>query len=354
MLELWEPGDQWGNNYTFVSGSPFDIVTGTVQAITTDYRFAPPPGLPGGCLSFGQNASVTRNLSSSQGTIIQLVGGKWAGFGNGVTGLIWTTKDSGIYQVTLAVNVAGQPQFYRGDGGGNSTTNPIGPAGPPGTFVPNAWYGLVIKVVILPSGGSVALYVNGSPAPVISATGLVTRASANSSANQVMLAAPNIGGGCKYDDVVILNGSGTFLNDIPQTEIRLIQKLASANGNYANWSPNGLAANWQNVSQKPPNTADYNANNNNGTKDSFVCPQAGLTATPYAVGVRSSLWKDDGATHTPSNMIRSGGQDAVGAALPALGSSPLIYDQVFENDPATGAHWLGPAADAAQPGVVSG
>lgn len=360
MARQFDDGfDIYGNATAFVAGYPWDTVSGPVVSSTADGRFAPPAGLPGGCASTPQNNWIRKNLVGNQATLIVGFGFKAAALpGSGQAGILdfW---DSGNFQLNLAVTAAGALQFWRGNGlapggGGQPLSVQVGATSPNGTIQPNVWYGIIVVVTFNGSTGSVAIYLNGSATALISSSGLNTAPSGNAWANMVSIGNINNNMSSKYDDFFCWDSTGAVNNAAPLTDVRIITKVPSQAGNYTNWTPNGLASNWQNVSQMPPNVADYNANNTPGTKDSYGVPSAGLALSPLSVTVRASLWRDDGLTHTPSLMVRSAGTDGVGAALPALGSSPAIFDTQFVNDPATGAPWTAAAADAAEIGVVEG
>jgi hypothetical protein len=247
----------------------------------------------------------------------------------------------------------GALQVYRGDGNGNYLVAALGSPTANGTIAAGAWYGMAMQVTFNGSSGSFVLYINGSATPALNLSGLNTAPSGNNYASQVHIGnkANAAYGGSRYDDFYCLDTTGGFLNALVGTDSRIITKVPSGAGNYTNWSPVGMASNWQNVSQQPPNTSDYNANNVGGTKDSYALPSISLGTAPYAVIAQASLEKDDGATHVPSLLVRSGSTDGVGAALPALTSGYLFYQTVFQNDPATSAAWTGPGADAAQVGI---
>ncbi len=353
-----DPFDQYGNNYTLLAGYPWDTLSsaGVATVLNTDFRFTPPGSLPGGCCSVTQGNWIRKNLGSFQGslstpaTVFLLGGFKLANLPASSPGDIFMFWDTGVQQLCLAVTPNGALQFYRGN-----VANAIGAITPNGTIQANVWYGAAIAVTVNGSTGSVQLFLNGSGVAAINSTGLNTQATGSPQISQVSIGNSNNNVGViKYDDFLVYDTAGTFLNALPGYDPRFFTKLPTSAGNYTNWTPAGLGANWQNASQQPPSTADYNANNVGGTKDSYVTASAGLASTPFAVIVRASLERDDAGPHTPSLLMRSGGVDGTSAALPALGSSYVFYDYVPQNDPNTVLPWTGPNVDAAQLGVVEG
>lgn len=346
--------DNYGNSYTLVAGYPWDTNPSNAATVTTsDFRFSPPGSLPGGCMQVSGSGNVLRKiLSGNIGTLIAGVGFKIAALPSSGVVEIVSFWDGGTEQCCLTLNSNGALQFNRGSSSGTA----IGAITPNATVAANSWYGVAVQVVIATgTAGSVQCYLNGNPAAIINSTNLNTSASGNNFASQVGLggnanAAPN----CKYDDFYCFDTTGGFLNSLLGGDARILTKMPSGAGNYTNWTPTGLGANWQNAAVTPPSTADFNANNVSTTKDAYATQAASLAVAPYFMLVRASLERDDAGTHTPSIFVRSGATDSSGTVTPALTSSYLFYDAVFQNDPATSSVWTGPGADNAQVGIIEG
>lgn len=360
MYQFADGFDTYGTAYSLLAGYPWDQIVGACQVITTDYRFAPPAGIPGGCVSIPQNGSIRKNLVGNPSTIIKGFGFKLSTLPASGVAEICTLWDSGAFQISLVVTANGALQFWRGNGlppggGGVYNSAQIGTTTAAGTIAAATWYGILFQATINATTGSLLLYLNGGVNPLINSTGLNTRGSANSYATQSSLG--NITNNIttsKFDDYFCFDTTGSSQNTIPTVDVRIFTKLASGVGAYSNWTPTGLASNYQNVSQAPPSTSDYNANNVGGTKDSYALPAIGITSVPIFVVARASVEKDDGATHTPSLMVRNAGVDSVGTALSPITSSYLFYDTLFQNDPNTGNPWTGTGVDSAQVGIVEG
>jgi hypothetical protein len=351
--------DNYGNNYVLLSGYPWSYVntnSGAAVVSTADYRFAPPGSLPGGCVTLtytgGGVAAMHQNLSSNQETII-------LGFGIKVPSLpssggwdICSLLDSGTVQCSLVLNSGGGLQLYRGTSSGTA----LGTASANGTMTANAWYGLAMQIVVASgTAGSVQVYVNGNSTPVINSSGLNTSNDGNNYCNQIGLGSTvNASPAIKYDDFYCFDNTGAFLNGLLGGDARILTKMPASAGNYTNWTPNGLSSNFQNAAVQPPSTSDYNSNNTATTKDSYTMQSASLGVAPYFVMARASMARDDAATHTPSLFVRSGTTDSSGVVTPALTSSYVFYDAVFQNDPATSTAWTATGADNAQAGVIEG
>ena len=360
MYQFADGFDNYGTSYNMVAGYPWSFIQGTATVVTTDFRFAPPAGLPGGCVELNQNNYLRQNLIGNPNEMIVCFGFKTAALpASGETLMIYFW-DSGASQCGLAITSNGALQFWRGDGNGNLKVAQIGPTSTAGLVSPNTWYGFVADVVFSNTVGSVSLYMNGGATAVIPLTGsLNTGPSGHAYATQCSIGPDNSSTGLmKFDDVMMLDTTGAFFNSRPTTNTRIYTKVPTGIGTYTNWTPVGLTNNWQNAAVMPPSLSDYNLSNVGAQHDSYAVPLIGLTSSPLLVLVRGSLWEDDAQTHTPSLLMRTsvadGGVDSIGAATTALTSAPLFYDTPFQNDPNTGAPWSGPNADAAQIGVVEG
>jgi hypothetical protein len=345
--------DNYGNTFTMVAGYPWDTIGGGATTSTADFRFSPPGSTPGGCVTMNTGSNMRKNLSGNETTLI-------VGFGYKATTLptsglqeVCGFYDLGTDQCTLALNSAGALQFYRGNVGGTA----IGSITSSGTVVAGTWYGFAISVTFGSSTGAVSLYINGNPVAAINSAGLNNITTANSYANQTSIGPTNAasGGPYKYDDFFVFDSTGGALNSLLGGDARIITKMpVTPNGTYTNWTPTGLANNYANVANTPPNTSDYNANNVATTKDSYNTQVASLAVAPYFVMVRASLERDDAGTHNPSIFVRSNTTDSSGVATPTLTSSYLFYDAIFANDPNTSSAWTGAGADNAQIGIIEG
>jgi hypothetical protein len=358
--------DNYGNSYTLLAGYPWAASgtfsggsSGTAVTSTSDYRFAPPGSLPGGCVLVSQNNYIRQNLSGNPGTVIVGFGFKLTNLPGSGVGNICDFWDTGNFQCSLFVTANGGLQFYTGNGeapggGGVNNSTPLGTVTAANTILPGVWYGLQMQVVVATgTAGSVLLYINGSATATINASGLNTSGTGHNYATQVSIGPGNFST-AKYDDFFCFDGTTGFLNATLGGDARILTKMPASAGNYTNWTPNGLASNYQNVAVQPPSTSDYNANNTATTKDSYTMQSAGLAVAPYFVMERASLERDDAGSHTPSLFVRSGSTDSSGVVTPALTSSYLFYDAIFQNDPATSTAWTASGADNAQAGIIEG
>lgn len=202
-----------------------------------------------------------------------------------------------------------------------------------------AYCHIQFKVKIDPSTGTIDLKINNDSK--LSLTGQNTRATANSTANQIVLG--NVtgvfaGGGsftADYDDLVSVNGTGgltSFTGDV-----RVQASLPSGAGTTTQLTPSA-GSNFQCVDETPPNDdTDYVSSSTPGQYDTYamgnVTPASG---TVLGVGVRMRARKDDAGTRTLAAAIRTNSNDYFGANQ-NISTSYLYYGEMWETNPNTAA-----------------
>lgn len=129
-------------------------------------------------------------------------------------------RDSGTTQVSFRVNTNGSVSATRG-GTVLATTAA-------GVIAPNVWYYLELKATVHDTAGAYDLRVNGQS--VLAATGVNTRATANNSANEVLLCDGNGSSGYSidFDDVYACDGTGVTQNDfLGDCRVQLLRPTAA-------------------------------------------------------------------------------------------------------------------------------
>lgn len=347
------------DNYVTLS-TRYDLVSGSCSISSAAARFPAPSPLTGqGMTTSGAVAAcfVRKNLTTTPATLILGVACKISALPSSSAVALIAFWDTGGMQCSLGVNSAGQFQFYRGNPTAGGTA--VGAASATGLMQIGIWHYLEVVVTIDPSVGAVALYVD-QPAiggvAAISSTGLNTRVSANSYANQYSIGDHNSTANVtfpSFDDLYVFDTT-TAANNARLGDQRMYTEMPNGVGASTQWSPTGAAANWQAVSEIPPDgDATYVSSNTPGQTDLYTTQSAGLGATaPNFVVVRRQHRKDDASVHTDQSTIRSGSSTATSTAV-SVPSSYSFVDDIYNNDPATSAPWAtGTAADNAQIGVV--
>lgn len=248
--------------------------------------------------------------------------------------------DAGTTQVNLIVTSAGALQVTR-----NGTQLGI-TAG--GVIVGLTWYYIEMKVKIDPTTGTYEVRVNG--VNVLSGTGANTRATANSTTNQLQMG-PFASAGIYIDDLYVCNTSGSVNNDF-LGECRILTSLPTGDGASTNWTPSTGANHWANVDDNPPNDdTDYNSDSTVGDIDLYTFPSVSPTGAIGAVQVTICARKDDAGVRQLSEVCRSGGTNFVGANTFTMASTYSMYREIMETDPNTSAAWTNTGVNNAQFGV---
>lgn len=115
----------------------------------------------------------------------------------------------------------------------------------------------------------------------------------------------------------------------------------TANGATTNFTPNGLAANWQNVANIPPNTSDFNSSTTTGATDQFVVGTLSvMTESIGGIYVVASAENISGGLHTYSRQWSgSGGSTFANGAASVMTNGYLVYGDSPTVDPNTSAAW---------------
>lgn len=196
------------------------------------------------------------------------------------------------------------------------------------------------------TSGSVTVRVNGSP--IITVTGVDTIGSGNAYFNDIIFGDNGVSQSY-IDDFYICDGSGsaynTFLGDV-----RVYGLLPAGAGSSTQWTPNGAASNYECMNQVPPNASDYVSSSTPGQVDLYTMQTVPAAAQIIGVQVSYYAQKTDSGTRTLQSVVKSGSVQAEGAEN-NLGTSPQYFQDVFYNDPNTGAAWTLAAVNAMQVGI---
>lgn len=336
------------DNYTDLS-TYWDVVTPNVSGIvmsSANARFAAPSPLTGQGVKFNQNFNARKNLpfNITHGFAgVAFFCPTLSGFGTFVQ--VWDYEDNGTIQLSLAYNSVGALQFYRG----TPVANPVGAATAPGAVLSGSYNYYEVEFVIDPAAGVVKLWISqvAGATPIISSTGLNTRASANSFVNQVRIGGiTNTGAenGVRYDDLYIFDSSGATQN-AQLGDNRMLTKMPNAPGSSSQWTDVGSTGAGC-VNSIPPDATKYISDNTPGHIEMYAMQSAGLTVPANFVVIRRQHLKDDALAHTDQSRIKSAAATAASTAV-TVPSTATYQDDIFVNDPNTGSPWIGGSAGAA-------
>ena len=127
----------------------------------------------------------------------------------------------------------------------------------------------------------------------------------------------------------------TFLGDV-----RVFSREAISN-DAVQFTPNGLANNWQNAALVPPVPGtDYNGSPTVGQQDTYVVQDVPSNlGVIYGASVIALMNKSDAGGRSMAAVLKSTATTSVGANI-AIATSPIVTRQMYQTDPATGVQWV--------------
>lgn len=323
----------------------FDQTSGSLTISSGSARFSSTNGKG---TSLGTSAWFRTNFPLNPGpTFLPMFSASFPNLSGNANQAIMTVEDSGTTQISLAFDALGRLQFYRG----NPTTNAIGPNSGAYVLQPGVYHRYEVKFKIDNGAGTVELRIDGNATPVIIASGLITRATANNFFNSIRLG--DVSGanwnGSLWSDVIFLDDTGGSLNTF-LGDRKLLTAMPASAGDFTQFTPHGAATNWQSTNEIPPNgDTSYVDDGTIGDRDDYGVQALAFSGNADFAVVYSRIRKDDVNPHTIQQNVRSSGVDAFSADI-SVPSSYIYAFTVFENDPNTGVHFTQAGQNAMQIG----
>jgi len=213
----------------------------------------------------------------------------------------------------------------------------------------NTYAYVELKVVLAAgTGGSVSVRLNGG-APVLTLTGISTLNSFGTAGwSGIALASAHSVSQFDFDDLYVLDGTGTAPRNDWLGDCRVDAVGATAAGANTGWTPSA-GANWQCVDDAAPNDdTDYTSASAAPLTATFVVgdvPVAG--AIIYGVQQCLMAKKVDAGAASLAPVIRHAGVDYPGANVnPGLTYAYLL--QIAATNPGTSAEWTAATFNAAE------
>lgn len=222
----------------------------------------------------------------------------------------------------------------------------------------NTWYFVEVKATIHDSAGAVSVRINGTQ--VLNLTAVDTKNVGTTGFIDTVLGnRPGTSGTAFFDDLVILDDTGSAPYNDFIGDNTVITVLPSAAGDSAQWTPS-TGTNVAAVDETPPNTTDYVAASTTGLTDLYqLTDLAQITGTVLAVQVQAFCAKSDAGTPPlVKGKLKAGGTGTIQTdtnSVPAAGLSTtyiLAGGDIHLTDP-DGAAWSIAKVNALQAGVVS-
>jgi len=206
------------------------------------------------------------------------------------------------------------------------------------TFIQNQWIHIQAKIVIDGSAGTFDLRINGITTPIVSASGLNTRATANNYCNSLQLHCnSNLAPG-NIDDFYIFNDQGAAPNTW-QGDVRAVQQMPATDSSVS-WTPNSGATRFSRVNElREDGDTSYVSTTGVNNVDQYGV--SALAVTPLSiVAVQSKMYvrMDDAGPHTAKSRLTSAGTTSDSANLSLTTNYQWIW-QLYATDPHTSAAW---------------
>ena len=126
----------------------------------------------------------------------------------------------------------------------------------------------------------------------------------------------------------------TFLGDVR------VQNLFPTANDAVQFTPTGLATNWQNAAKVPPVPfTDYNASSVVGEQDTFVMqPVSSDIGIVYGVHNKPLVYKNDPGARSGAAVLKSDATTAVGVTT-VLSETAAQLKTMYQVDPHTAVQW---------------
>lgn len=259
------------------------------------------------------------------------------------TGLMLVFRDDTVVHVGISVLTDGSVRAYRGTGGGATTLG----TSSTGLITSNNYFHLEVEVLVHNSAGTVRVFLNGNPTPILDLSGQDTQNGGTAFVTAVgtgsdRLASVNF----DFCDLVVRDGT-TQLGDV-----RVDYRAANGNGDTNSFATNGSATASENVDETSPNDLDYNYSSSPGATDLYNLQDIDWSPSSIlAVVEKVRAKKSDAGTRGLTHAALSNSNSFTGDTS-AVGTDPAYYHNVREVDPDTTAAWAEAAVNALQVGAV--
>lgn len=294
-----------------------------------------------------QTAWIRRNLGAAYTELISGFAFSTTNYFTRISIAAWYS--SGASQVHLVLESTGQLTVRQT----SSTGTSLGNSG--GYLVPQtgAWQYIEFRVKFGNPTGEAEVRVNGTT--VISVTGVNTIPSGSTTANQFLIGTGNDTGTCNWDDLYIIDTTGSSPTNTFLGDMRIDTLFPSGAGNYGDFTRGGTdsGANWSQVDEAAPNdTTDYVYSSTVGNRDSYAFSDlANTSSVVYGAALNMRYQKADAGARTVRGFARHGGVNGAGTTF-TPGAGSWEYRQDFINiNPSTSAAWTPTEINAAEFGL---
>ena len=219
-----------------------------------------------------------------------------------------------------------------------------------GVIIALQWHHVIFKVKFGDTGGIVEIWVDGVQEVNVTSLDLDPRPTSLT---------PRFGGIAStdmdefyMDDLLILDGSGSSNNDIPD-DARVYTLYPNGDCNYSGLtgSDGNQVSNYLQVDDDPIVLTAYNGSSTDGDKDTYDMEDTTGSGDVLAVQLEAIANKDDAGTKFGKTVLRSGTTDDIGASTGlAVDPSWTSMMTMYDTDPDTATAWTTSGVDSAEAG----
>jgi hypothetical protein len=217
------------------------------------------------------------------------------------------------------------------------------------TISPNVWNYIEVKITINGASSTLQTQANGGPDVGSTTVNLGSSGITNVMLGQLSIGPADVSNAVLWDDLYITNQSapnGDFLSDCHVTTL-----YPTADGHYAQWTPNSGSNQFSRVNEHPPDgDTSYVSDNAIGDKDTFAVT---TIAGGSIRGVQTNLYarKEDAGFRQVAPIIRVASTDYQGTSE-TLTTSYVDGTQLYDQNPGTSTTWTVSDINAAEFGMV--
>lgn len=261
-------------------------------------------------------------------------------------------------------NVSGTLYEFRGDAGAvlhcslvrnvGGSISIVGPSGvlatsDPGVLTSAAYRYLEMDVTLDDVAGSVDLYLDNDPTPLLSFAGDTRNGGATGTLDQVRITGPSFQ---QCDDIYILTGAGSAPFNAPLGQVRIYPKAPNGNGSSSQGvgSDGNSVNNYQLLDEAASaiNTSDYVGIFTDGNKDLYAYEDVALVGSIANVEVYSNAVKSESGPKSIRHRLRTAGLEFTGVDQPMTVVNFVSHRDQFPLNPNTLAPWTPAEVNAAE------
>lgn len=252
---------------------------------------------------------------------------------------IWLRTDD-VWGMNVQINTNGSVSVRR-----NITT--LATSSNTGLITANTWHYIVFKILCDNSAGTYEIWVDGTSE--LSGTGADTREHASKSYhNGIQLRAGTLSQAVLYDDLYILDGSGSVNNDTLGAKV--VSIIWPTGDNTTEWTANSGGNHYSEVDDPVFDEDDFISTDNSTDQDIFDYGSIANSANISAVQVTSDCKESSAKSYELKTLAASTGNTVNGATQFVGSTDWSALSVVFEEDP-DGASWTPGTVNSTKFGV---